>query len=401
VNIAYLDCFSGASGNMLLGALIHAGLDEKVLHQTLATLGLDEVRPVIQQVSKQGMAACHVHFDFPRQRSHRHLSDIKTLIRRSTLCKSIQNRAIGVFERLARAEARVHGTTVDKVHFHEVGAIDAIADIICVLNGLEVMGVEEVHSSPLPVSNGSTICEHGTIPLPAPAVCEILKGAPVHGLDLDMELVTPTGAALVMELTNGINYGPMPAMVLEGTGYGTGSRERPDGLPNLLRICLGSRDRIADEATEVTVLETHLDDFNSETWPHVSEQLMAAGALDVSLTPMLMKKGRPGYQLRVLCNPARALALKELILTETSAIGLRFHRQQRMTLPRRTLTINTELGLIRAKEVQAPDGPRLSPEYEDCRSLSLKLHIPIQRVYTAFAQAAGKRNSFSSGAGEK
>ncbi len=381
MNTAYLDCFSGVSGNMLLGALLDCGLAENDLRQTLAALPVSGYRLHVHQTMVNGFAASMVTVEVEEPQPHRHLTNIADILAASDLSNTIRKKSLAVFTRLARAEATVHGTTPEHIHFHEVGAVDALIDIVGTVAGFELLHIDRIFCSPLPVSNGLTICKHGTIPLPAPAVCALLQDVPMYGVELDMELVTPTGAALIRELADG--FGPMPAMTLQATGYGAGSNKREDGCPNLLRLCCGHA-HLASEAGEVDILETHLDDWNSETWPHVSGRLMAAGALDVSLTPILMKKGRPGFALKVISAPADSLRLKQIILTETSAIGLRFSRQQRMTLPRTKVAVTTPLGVIDGKKIITPQGPVVTPEYESCRKLARQHKLPIQRIYNEF-----------------
>lgn len=381
---AYLDCFSGVSGNMLLGALLHAGLEEDDLRKSLAALPVSGFQLEIKKVSASGLAACQVQVYVEQEQPHRHLQDIKELLQASTLAELVKQRALAVFTRLAEAEAVVHGVTPDEVHFHEVGAVDALVDVVGVVAGFHHLQVATIFCSALPMSTGWVTCAHGEIPLPGPAVCGLLKDVPVYGVELQQELVTPTGAALVRELAD--DFGPMPAMTMGATGYGAGTNKRTDGRPNLLRLCLGLRHEVA-EAGEVEVLETHIDDWNPEIWPHVSERLMNAGALDVSLTPIQMKKGRPGFRLKVLCEPALSLELKHVIFSETTAIGLRFHRQQRMTLPRRTVNLETPWGKIAAKETLTSAGPVITPEYEACRKLTEEHNISLQSVYRACARA--------------
>jgi len=390
MNTAYLDCFSGVSGNMLLGALLDCGLPENDLRKTLSALPVSGYRLHVQQTIINGLAASLVTVEVEGRQPHRHLADLADILAASDLSDSIKIKSLAVFTRLAEAEATVHGTTIEQIHFHEVGAVDALIDIVGTVVGFDLLHIDRIYCSPLPVSNGLTICEHGTIPLPAPAVCALLQDVPMYGVELNMELVTPTGAALVRELAD--DFGPMPAMTLQSTGYGAGNREREDGCPNLLRLCCGHGHRVC-EADEVEILETHLDDWNSETWPHVSEQLMAAGALDVSLTPIQMKKGRPGFALKVISTPVDALNLKQIILTETSAIGLRFSRQQRMTLPRTKVAVMTPLGVIEGKKIITPQGPVVTPEYESCRKLARQHNLPIQRIYNEFYHHSPKRRA--------
>ena len=385
MRIGYLDCFSGISGDMLLGALIGAGWPESELHHCVESLGLKEVRVQVSRETIQGLGAVRVRVESDRSQPLRHLPQIRKVLEQSTLPLRVQCRTMDVFHRLAEAEAVVHGCAADEVHFHEVGAVDALVDVAAAMAGLDQLGIEHLTCSPLPMPTGFVRCAHGELPLPAPAVCELLRGVPVYGVNLNQELVTPTGAALVRELAR--EFGPLPPMCLEQTGYGAGTMQRRDGRPNLLRLMAGSGFP-AREAQRVEVIETHLDDWNGELWPHVSQRLMDSGALDVSLTPMLMKKGRPGYLLRVLVEPARGPQLRQLILTETSAIGLRSRMEERTTLPRRNVILETPWGPVQAKEIDTPSGPVITPEYEACRLLATEHGIALQTVYRTITAAA-------------
>lgn len=386
---AYLDCFSGVSGDMLLGALLDVGLPEAHLRAVVSALQLDGVTLEISRPVVQGFAATraqvHVPYhDHDHHHAHRHLAEITALLERADLEPAVRARALAVFTRLAEAEASVHGTTPDRIHFHEVGADDALVDIVGTVAGLAWLRVDRLVCSPLPLTSGWVACAHGEVPLPAPAVCRLLAGVPVYGEDLRQELVTPTGAALVRELAAG--FGPLPPLRLESTGYGAGTRERSDGRPNLLRLLLGESLEAA-EAQRVEVLETHLDDWNPEFWPYLSGRLMAAGALDVCLVPMHMKKGRPGFLLRVLAAPAAAQHLIEMVFSETTAIGLRRRSEERVTLPRATVTVATPWGELAAKRVLTPSGAVLAPEYEACRALAERHGVPLQAVYDAVRRA--------------
>ncbi len=386
MKIGYLDCFSGISGDMLLGALVAAGLPAEILERLPADLGLSGCRVRVSHETLAGLAACRVRVETDPSRRHRHLAQISGILERGSLPQEVKERSLAVFHRLAEAEARVHGTTMERVHFHETGAVDALVDVVGTVSGLQRLDIGQLVCSPLPMPRGRVRCAHGELPLPAPAVCELLAGVPVHGEELDQELVTPTGAALVAELATA--FGPLPPMVLEQTGYGAGSMERHDGRPNLLRLMVGTSFAAA-ERQEVEVIETHLDDWNPETWPYLAARFMELGALDVSLTPMQMKKGRPGFLLRLITDPAHASRLKETVFTETSAIGLRFHRMQRMTLPRRQVTVNTPWGPVQAKEIRTPAGPVLTPEYESCRRLAEARSIPLARIYREIGRGSG------------
>lgn len=382
--IAFLDCFSGVSGDMLLGALVDAGLPESVLQETVSSLGLPGCSLTVQRVTEKGIAATQVTvlLDQHNQQhhTHRHLADIERLLNQATLSPVIRDRSLAVFHRLAQAEAAVHGSAVDTIHFHEVGALDALVDIVGTVAGFTKLGINHLVCSPLPMPRGWVSCEHGQLPLPAPAVSALLRGVPVYGEPLEQELVTPTGAALVRELAG--EFGIMPPMLPEQTGYGAGSRKRRDGRPNLLRLVVGQGIEVA-EAPMVEVIETHLDDWNPEFWPYVSERLMVAGALDVALIPIQMKKGRPGFLLRVVSDLANQAALTAILFEETSTLGLRLRREQRITLPREPVMVSTPWGALPAKIKRTPGGTFITPEYEACRTMAEAHGLPLQAVYAA------------------
>ncbi|NLZ18050.1 MAG: nickel pincer cofactor biosynthesis protein LarC [Desulfobulbaceae bacterium] len=384
MRVAYLDCFSGISGDMFLGALLDAGFPAEALEDIYAALGLDGISLHQQQLLVQGISAVRVDIQCAEGHHHRGLKEITVILEQAQLAPEVRNGALRVFSKLAQAEAAVHGTSVDAVHFHEVGALDAIADIVGCVAGVQHLGIERLVCSPLPMPRGWVQAAHGFLPLPAPAVLRLLEGMPVYGLNLSQELITPTGAALVAGLVD--EFGPMPAMQLEGSGHGAGSMEREDGRPNLLRLVIGTGEQV-ETADYVDVLETHIDDWNPEFWPYVSERLMASGALDVCLIPMQMKKGRPGFLLRVLCETAQRQQLAEIILSETSAIGLRWRREERMLLPREAIIVTTRLGAVAAKRISTPTGVVVTPEYEDCRRVAAAQQVPLRAVYAACAAA--------------
>ncbi len=382
---AYLDCFSGISGNMLLGALIDAGVPDAVLRDAVSGLGIPGCGLEISRVVENNLAAVRVQVTLREEQPHRNLRDIEQIIRSAALDGQVRKQSLEVFRGLAEAEAAVHGCPVEEVHFHEVGAADAIADIIGVTHCFHHLEIKTVCCSPLPVPRGWVKCAHGELPVPAPASSRLLLGKPVYGVELEQELVTPTGVALVDVLAD--SYGPMPPMRLERIGYGAGTTRRSDGRPNLLRLLIGES-HLPAEAQQVEVIETALDDWNPESWPHVSEQLFLSGALDVILTPVQMKKGRPGFLLQVICAPAHSLSLKQVILGETSAIGLRFHTEQRLTLPREAVTVQTRFGPVRAKKIASPGGTVITPEFEDCRRVALETGVSIQEVYSEVNRCA-------------
>lgn len=382
--IGYLDCFSGISGDMFLGALLDAGLPEAELRRQLGLLGLAGWTLTVGRKNCGAIAATTLMIKADKGHQHRGLADIRQIIEGSELAEPVKKKAKTIFTLLAEAEAKVHGRPVETVHFHEVGGIDSIIDIAGAAIGLESLGISNLTSSPLPMPRGWVNCAHGLLPLPAPAVCELLQGAPTYGVELNQELVTPTGAAIVKALAT--DFGPMPPMTMTAVGYGAGSRELSNGQPNLLRLIIGAPLHPA-EAQEVEVIETHLDDWSPETFPYLSERLFALNALDVALIPIQMKKGRPGFLLRVICAPAAALAAKECILSETTAIGLRFRTEQRWTLPRETGTVPTCWGEVRVKKVTTPAGEVLSPEYEDCRRVAAAHRVPLREVYAEATRA--------------
>jgi len=378
--IAYLDCFSGVSGDMLLGALLHAGLDRQLLTEELGKLQLDGLELLVEEKSVNAISAIKVTISSERRQEIRTLPAIVHILEKSFLAPAIIDQASKVFQALARAEAKVHAIPIDQVHFHEVGALDTIVDVVGTLVGLHHLGITRLFCSFLPTSHGFVKCAHGLLPLPAPAVCELLVGIPTYGVDLQQELITPTGAALIATLVK--DYGPLPPMAIAATGYGAGSHILTNGQPNLLRIIIG-RAIDVDEQQSVEVIETNLDDWNPEGFPYLCEQLFAQGALDVTLAPIQMKKGRPGFALQVISPPAYAHLLKEIILSETTAIGLRFRRETRRTLPREKVAVTTPWGNIMAKKVHTPTGSIIYPEYEECREIARRHRVPLQEVYNA------------------
>lgn len=387
MKIAYTDCFSGISGDMFLSALLDAGLDENLLRRELQKLALGPFDLAISTTRSSGIKATKVEIHADANQQFRNLAAILDILHASTLAPLIIDRAEAVFRNLAEAEAKVHGLPVDAIHFHEIGAIDTIIDIVGVVVGLHHLEINQLISSPLPWNHGFIDCAHGRMPLPAPAVCELLTNVPVYASALTQELVTPTGAALLTSLCH--DFGPLPAMTINNIGHGAGSQELANHQPNLLRLIIGQETAANKEAQSVEIIETHLDDWNSEGFPYLCDLLLAQGALDVSLTPMLMKKGRPGQQLRVICHPAHGLRLKQTILSETTAIGLRFRTEARLTLKREQVIVKTPWGEVMAKKVETPSGPRIYPEYEACRKLAESARIPLPQIYNAVMGTPG------------
>jgi pyridinium-3,5-bisthiocarboxylic acid mononucleotide nickel chelatase len=409
MRIAYLDCFSGISGDMFLGALVDAGVPFELLQRTVSAL---KVGATLEQsrVDRSGISATKVDVlisgqkDLPREEflaekpdhNHaaghghsqgRHLSHILTIIAAAPISDSAKQSAGRIFNALGEAEAKVHNLPIEKVHFHEVGAADAIVDIVCAAVGVEALQLERIVASPLNVGGGTVKCAHGIMPVPAPATLELLKGVPVYSGEVEKELVTPTGAAIVRTLASG--FGSRPAMTTQKVGYGAGARDF-SGFPNVLRLAVGDlielRDANAQEidvgaGDEVEVMEANLDDLNPQVIGYAAERLLAEGALDVFNTAVQMKKGRPGTLLTVLARPQDADKLRGILLQETSTLGVRSRRDQRRVLQRRYETVKTPWGEVRIK-IGSLEGHEMNaaPEYEDCRAIASENRVPLKSV---------------------
>jgi len=401
MKLLYLDCVGGISGDMLLGALIDLGLDLKTLRHELAKLGLDEFEVSARRGERQAITGTkfevavyehdhHHHHHDEHEHHGRSFSDIKRLIESSKLADEVKQRAVGAFRRLAVAEGKVHGVAPEKVHFHEVGAVDSIVDFVGACIGLRALGVERVvASAPLRTGFGFVDCAHGRFPVPGPATVELLKGVPTFAGDEEAELITPTGAALLREFAT--EFGPMPAMTVRAIGYGLGSRNLPKS-PNVLRALLGdAEDGEAHETDRVAILETNLDDVSPQVLGDVMDKALAAGALDVFHTPIQMKKNRPGVMLSVLCAPADADRLSRLLLESTTAFGVRRTDAQRLKLDREIVTLKTVFGRVEVKIGRL--GGRVvsaSPEFESCKCAAAKAKVPVRRVLTAALAEAEK-----------
>ena len=449
MRLAYLDCFSGVSGDMFLGALVDAGVPAKLFEDTVAGLNIG-ARLEISQVNRGGITATkmdvyiHGEVELPREvfwaqqnhahehghehghdhehehphrhdhehdpvelkehnysqarnessravaapapREHKHehgrgLKEIREIIHNANISDRAKTTATAMFEALGAAEARIHNSDIEKVHFHEVGAVDAIVDIVCSAVGAEALGVDEIICSPLNVGGGTVKCAHGLLPVPVPATVELLKGAPVYSSGLQVELVTPTGAAIVKTLAR--RFSAFPAMTIEKSGYGAGTRDF-SGHANVLRLTIGeSRAEIAENVSSetISVLEANLDDLNPQVFGYVVDRLFADGALDVFAVPVQMKKNRPGMLLTVLSKPEDAQELTRIIFTETSTLGVRRRDEQRQTLARNWITVSTRWGDVRLK-VASMNGTvtNYAPEYEDCRKIAAQHHVPLKSV---------------------
>lgn len=383
MKIAYLDCFSGISGDMLLGALLNAGLPEQLLKRELKRLELDRYSLRVSFAQRMHLTGCQITIKTAgHHHAHRTFSDIRRMISASTLSSGVKDFSVDVFRKLAVAEAKIHRTQPARVHFHEVGALDSIIDIVGTAIAMDYFSLDRIYASPLPLASGLISSQHGVIPLPAPASLALLQDVPVYGIPLREEMVTPTGAALITSLTS--RFGPMPPMKIHGIGYGVGSRELPD-RPNMLRVILGEQDADA-HADQVLILETHIDNMNPEIYDYLMERLFAAGALDVSLAPLQMKKNRPGVLLKIICRPEQKEVLSAVIFQESSTTGIRFYQAERIKLPRQIKKIATPYGRLAVKIITGPDGSVSSaPEYEQCKMIAKKYRIPLRKVYQVLA----------------
>ncbi len=429
MKIAYFDCIAGASGDMILGAMLDAGLSESALREGLAALKLRDFELRIQRVAKHAFSATKVDVLVADDVPERHLAEIETIVHHSALPAPIQKQAMTIFQRLCEAEANIHGTTPDNVHLHELGGVDTIVDVVGTLIGLDTLNIEEVYVSPLPLGRGSVHGAHGYIPLPAPATVALLcnheGGVPIVGTDLQMETVTPTGAVLLTSLAK--SFGPLPPMTLISVGYGAGTKDLP--IPNILRLLVGTTDTatpspptprhnshahhhhhgdtqvhhhphahehphthsLTSDIQKLVMLETNIDDLNPEIYDYVMTLLFQAGALDVFLSPIQMKKNRPATLLHVLCKPEDVASLKKILFIETSTLGIRQHTLDRHALPRRTQEVKTIYGPVHVKIADLGEGQeKFAPEYEDCRRLAERHQFPLRCIYQAAERAATK-----------
>jgi uncharacterized protein (TIGR00299 family) protein len=379
MNIAYFDCFAGISGDMILGALIDLGVPGEFIEENIHNMPLDAFHLEISTAARMEIHGRHVKVVVEdRNKQARDYGDIKSLIQNSPLSDTVKGLSLEVFERLAEVEASIHNCSKESVHFHEVGGVDAIVDVVGAALGLEWLGIDKVFASDIPVGKGFVDCQHGTLPVPAPATIALLDGVPVYGAGVSHELVTPTGAAIISRLAE--HFGPMPKILIRKIGYGVGTRDLKE-MPNLLRVVLGELDS-AFEADSVMVVETNIDDMNPEIFGFVMERLFEDGALDVIWIPVYMKKSRPGTMVQVVCKEADRETLVQRILSETTATGVRYYRAERTKLPRKVKEATTSYGKVRVKEVSGPAGRvHIVPEYEDCKKIALEKNVPLKVVY--------------------
>jgi len=393
--LAYFDCFAGISGDMTLGALIDLGVPLDWLNDQLKRIPLSNFDLAMTSVQRNGMHATLVDVEVSNDKVSRNYLQIRSIIENSPLTDAVKSNSLQAFRILAQAEAHIHSCSIEQVHFHEVGGIDAIVDIVGSALGLEYLGIKNITASPLPLGKGFVTCSHGKLPVPAPATLKILQGVPVYGTEIAHELVTPTGAAIIASVAQG--FGALPDMTVRAIGYGAGRRDLSE-RPNLLRIIVGSEPYGAFEKSEamledqIEIVETSIDDMNPELFGHLMNRLFEEGALDVYWIPIYMKKNRPGTMLQVLCKIEHREKLIHRILTETTTLGVRYYPSRRRLLRRETVAVKTTYGVIAAKRIQDPQGNiRIIPEYEVCRKVAVEQNVPLRIVYETVARDAAAR----------
>jgi uncharacterized protein (TIGR00299 family) protein len=372
MKLCYIDAFSGISGDMTVGALLDAGADFNALTETLSSLGTGAAFR-FERTKRKGIAAGKFYVDGTDSKAHRHLHHIEKMIDESGLPDRVKANSLAVFRRLAQSEARMHATAIEKVHFHEVGAVDSICDIVGACFCFDNLNVEAIHCSAINVGSGTVRTEHGILPIPAPATADLLIGKPIYSRGPEIELTTPTGAALMSTLAGG--FGPMPPMTITSAGYGAGDKDFSENA-NVVRALIGDTTG-ASESTTVVVIETNIDDSTPELLGYTMEKLIEAGALDVSFTPIQMKKNRPGSKLTVVTTPEKREALAEIVLRETSSLGVRMYSADRRVQSRRIQHVETPYGPVRMKIAQTGAA---APEYEDCRQLAASHNVPLKQV---------------------
>ncbi len=384
MRIAYLDCSSGISGDMTVAALVDAGVDPQAIIGGIASLGLPGVEISFQQVMRCAFRALHLRITHPEQHAHRHLADIHAILDRGSLAPRQKQLALRIFHEIAKAEATVHGTTVDQIHFHEVGAIDSIVDIVASAIGFDLLGVEEVISSPIPTGRGQVRIAHGVCTVPTPGTAELLKGVPLVDVPVNLELTTPTGAAILKAVVD--RFGPIPSMTIESIGHGAGTKDLTDRA-NMLRILVGEATTADAEHDEVLVLETNLDDVSGEIVGYTKQRLLAAGALDVYSIPLQMKKDRPGVLLGVICRPADQARLEAILFEETQTFGIRRTTAQRTKRTRVGCSVKTPWGEVAGKLGRHAGQLVFTPEYEACAQIARQFAVPLREVYRSADEA--------------
>jgi uncharacterized protein (TIGR00299 family) protein len=374
----YFDCFAGASGDMILGAMVDAGVESQELQSRLALLGVEGYSLSFEKVDRSGISAMHARVQTEPEHAHRHLRDILKIIGESQLSAGVKARASRIFTRLAEAEGRVHNKPAEQIHFHEVGALDAIIDVVGAAICFELLGIERFVCSPLHVGSGMVDMEHGRFPMPPPAVTELLRGAPIYATEIPGELVTPTGAAIITSVCE--EFGALPALRLDASGYGAGTRSY-ERFPNVLRVLIGEDEGAEQPVQKLWMIETNVDDMPGETLGFVMERAQELGALDCYFTPVQMKKSRPAVLLSILCSKDELESLTQMLFAETTTLGVRSYEVNRRALDRRIVRVETRYGPIDVK-VAEMNGvvTNAKPEYEQCRQAALNANVPLRVV---------------------
>jgi len=384
MKIAYFDCFSGISGDMTVSALLDAGLKIETLEKELKKLSLSGYRLEVNKVIKKGISATQFKVEIKEEGVERRFKDILDIFEKSKLDEEIKEEAKKIFLNIAQAESKIHQKDIDKIHFHEVGGLDCIIDITSTVIGIKKLGIKEVYSSALPLGKGFVECAHGVIPVPAPATLELLKDIPTYSGEIESEMVTPTGAAIVSTLAKG--FGGRPLMRIEKTGYGAGEREFP--IPNLLRVSIGEKILKDEElkdgcvSDDAILVETNIDDMNPEYYDYIMDRLFSQGALDVFLTPIQMKKNRPAHMLSIIVYEQNLKEILEVLFSESTTLGVRIREIKRLKLAQRSFIAETRYGKIKVK-VGIVKGiiKNVAPEYEDCKKMAKQHQVPLKEVY--------------------
>jgi uncharacterized protein (TIGR00299 family) protein len=377
MKIAYFDCFSGASGDMILGSMIDAGLSSRRLGEELKKLHLPSIRLNVKKVLKNGISATRVIVEGRETRPHRNLKELLEIVDRSRFGSEVKNKSREIFQRIASVESEIHRKPAEGIHFHELGGLDSVVDIVGSVWGLGQIGVDEIHVSKVNVGTGFVRSEHGILPVPAPATLALMRGKPIYSSGVERELLTPTGAAILTSL--GSRFGQLPSMKIERIGYGAGRDDLPH--PNLLRLVIGTSTAISGEE-KVIVIETNIDDMNPQFYDYVMEKLLAMGVLDVFMTPILMKKNRPATLLTIISPSEKLPSVRSFLLRETTTLGLRWREEERSRTDREILSLQTKYGKIRFKLARW-EGKivNLSPEYDDCKRLALRKKVALKKIF--------------------
>lgn len=378
MRIGYFDCFSGASGDMILGALIDVGLSQKKLKEELDKLNIPTVQVKVKKINKAGILATKVNIEGRKEeKHHRNLKEIIEIVEKSYIASEVKEKSIDIFKRIAQAEAKIHGLPVEEIHFHEIGGLDSVVDVVFSVWGVHELGLEEIYVSRINVGTGFVKCEHGILPVPAPATLLLMKNKPVYSTGVERELLTPTGAAILSSL--GSHFGHLPEMNIEKVGYGAGKDDLPQ--PNVLRLIIGSS--LSNAVKErVVIIETNIDDMNPQFYDYIMEKLFDLGAREVFLTPVIMKKNRPATLLSIISSSEKSNSIIGFLMKETTTIGVRWHEEERLCAERKIITVKTKYGNLRFKLARWEGEPiNLSPEYEDCKRLAIKKGISIKKIF--------------------